>query len=185
MRDLTKAFSSWAWANVAFSTQQMFYMLGLGGSSSNRVARDLDTVREATENALGDPMRAAFRAGDSFQRGMIDVALAPLNLFTGGRATNSTSSGRTPTDWGTDTRGCGGDAGAAASGDGWSRASRCGESRDDGWVDAAVKATAAGVDAMRSAVDLGAQSVRRGADDTSAPSADRAPSSSGWGPMPR
>jgi hypothetical protein len=81
MRDVTKALTSYTWAMSVFWTQQMFNLMGLGGSGSwQRSTRALDNVIDATAGEMGDTMRAVFRGGDTLQRGLVDVFLAPFSF---------------------------------------------------------------------------------------------------------
>src|SRR5262245_64861376 len=81
MREVTKAITSYTWAMSVYGLQQMVNILGLGGSGSfSRSAQSFNNVTEATSNELGDAMRALFRGGDSLQRGLVDLFLAPLSF---------------------------------------------------------------------------------------------------------
>jgi hypothetical protein len=84
MREITKAMTSYTWAMSMFWTQQMVNLLGLGGAGSwNRSARGFTKVTEATTAEMGETMRAVFRSGDTLQRGLVDVFLAPLSFMNG------------------------------------------------------------------------------------------------------
>jgi len=98
MRELTKSMTSYAWAMSVFGVQQTWNLLGLGGNGSwNRSTSSFNHVTEATSKELGDTMRAVFHSGDSLQRGMVDLFLAPFSLgnwgCNGNRDSNNRDSG--------------------------------------------------------------------------------------------
>jgi hypothetical protein len=165
----------------------MFNFFGLGGAGSwDRSTRAFTNVTEATTNEMGDTMRALFRGGDTLQRGMVDLFLAPFNIGNpcgggardrvrrdgdndrGRRSADETRRG----DWGDPARGGWGDRG-----------------RDAGWADAAARAASAGADAVQAGVDAAARAVRRAPQEVPSPPQPSAPAASdpslGWGPMPR
>jgi hypothetical protein len=182
MRDLTKSLTSYTWALSVFGLQQTLNLLGLGGSGSwSRSTKAFTNVTEATSNELGDTMRALFRSGDTLQRGMVDLLLAPLGFVNCG--TRSTP-GQGDGGW---------SSGAQRAGNG----ARTDGNRGGGWVDAAVRMAQAGADAVQTTVDATARTARR-AGEAAAPQPQpqaqpqpqpSAPPSSdpslGWGPMPR
>jgi hypothetical protein len=170
MRDLTKSLTSYTWAMSVFGLQQTLNLLGLGGSGSwDRSTKAFNNVTEATSNELGDTMRAVFRSGDTLQRGMVDLFLAPFGFNSGSSRSNG-----------------GRENGAPAS-----RAGGGNGGRNGGWVDTAARVAQAGADAMQATVDATTRTARRQAQPPpQAPlSPPGAPPSSdpslGWGPMPR
>jgi hypothetical protein len=194
VRELTKSLTSYAWAMSMFWTQQMFNMMGLGGSGSwNRSARSMNNVTEATTNEMGDTLRAVYRSGDTLQRGMVDLFLAPFSFgnWCGGNGGRQEDS-RGGSDWGPDRHrwddAVRKDAGRRGDGTrdmGWSERPR------SGWGETAARAANAGMDAVQAAVDNTARATRRA---TEAMTSQRPPQSSappasdpslGWGPMPR
>lgn len=170
MRDLTKSVTSYTWALSVFGVQQIFNVLGLGGSGSwHRSTKAFNNVTEATSNELGDTMRAVFRSGDTLQRGMVDLFLAPFNFTSGNSGANGTR-----------------EAGGARGG------GRPDGNRGGGWVDAAARVAQAGADAIQATVDTTTRAAKRAADSPppqNPPQRGSAPQSSdpslGWGPMPR
>src|SRR5262249_21271535 len=56
-----------------FGAQQMTSLLGQGSG------RSMQTLRNAAAAELNEPFRAAFRAGDALQRGLLDIARGGLN----------------------------------------------------------------------------------------------------------
>jgi hypothetical protein len=206
MRDLTKSMTSYTWAMSVFGMQQMLNLLGLGGNGSwNRSTTSLNNVTQAASDELGDTVRAVFRSGDTLQRGMVDVFLAPLSFtnWCGGGTTGgegqrggSWEAGRRD-EWGDYSRGGGRTDGGRANADGSQSRSEC----DRGWsdrarrgtdgsgrlIDSVARAAAGGVDAM-AAADTTPRATHRTA-DTIDPQQRGAPPASdpslGWGPMPR
>ena len=166
MREITKAMTSYTWAMSVFWTQQFFNLVGLGGQGSwNRSTRAFSNVTEATTDEMGETMRAVFRGGDTLQRGMVDLFLAPLGFLNGG---------------GSGPRAAGGAAGPARNGGA------------GGWIDAATRMAQAGADVVQATVDTTTRATRRAADSTTGAAQQQRPSappssdpSLGWGPMPR
>ena len=139
MRELTKSVTGYTWAMSVFWTQQIFNVFGLGGSGSlDRSARAFNNVTQATANEMGDTMRAVFRSGDTLQRGMVDLFLAPFGFVNPG---NGGSAASRPRD------GAGRNGGSAG-----------------GWIDATARAAQAGADVIQGAVDTTARATRRAAD---------------------
>lgn len=75
MRDLTKSINSFSWAMSLFGVEQMMNLL-----QPAKAAAAFDAVAEATERQLGDLMKSSFRAGDNFQRGMVDMTMGFMNM---------------------------------------------------------------------------------------------------------
>ncbi|MGH8070044.1 MAG: hypothetical protein ACRERE_33330 [Candidatus Entotheonellia bacterium] len=75
MRELTKSMFSFSWAMSLFGLQQIVNL-----SAPSGAAKAFDNVTAATEEVLGDLLKATFRAGDSLQRGVVDLTLAVLTL---------------------------------------------------------------------------------------------------------
>jgi hypothetical protein len=80
MRDFTKSMMSYTWAMSVFGVQQMVNIF-----RPSQATESFDNVTEATRDEFGDGFRAAFRAGDNLQRGMVDLAFGMfgLGLFNG------------------------------------------------------------------------------------------------------
>jgi hypothetical protein len=75
MRELTKSIFSFSWSMSLFGLQQLVNL-----SAPSRATNAFDNVTEATEEVLGDLLKATFRAGDNLQRGLVDLTLAVLTL---------------------------------------------------------------------------------------------------------
>jgi hypothetical protein len=180
MRDLTKSVTSYTWAMSVFWTQQMLNLLGLGGRGSwDRSTRAFTNVTEATADEMGDTVRALFRGGDTLQRGLVDLVLAPFSVG----------------NW------CGGGRSRGSRDDGYSEEAHRGDWRDTsprgwndrdrraGWADTAAGAAQAGADVLQAAVDTTARATQRSPQAVTPPSPPPAPAASdpslGWGPMPR
>lgn len=77
MREFTKSMMSYTWAMSLFGVQQMVNVF-----RPSKAVESFDKVTEATEEEFGDAVKAAFRAGDNLQQGMVDLT---FSLFTFGR----------------------------------------------------------------------------------------------------
>lgn len=75
MRDFTKSMFSFSWAMSLFGIQQTVNLL-----MPAKAAKAFDNVTDATTEQFDDVLKAAFRAGDNAQRGMLDLMLC---AFTG------------------------------------------------------------------------------------------------------
>ena len=75
MRDLTKSVFSFSWAMSLFGFQQTLNL-----TKPSKASQAFDNVTEATNEEIGDTLKAVFRAGDNLQRGLVDVT---LGLFAG------------------------------------------------------------------------------------------------------
>lgn len=76
MREFTKSMMSYTWAMSLFGVQQMVNVF-----RPSKAVESFDNVTEATEEEFSDPLKAAFRAGDNLQKGMVDLT---FSLFTFG-----------------------------------------------------------------------------------------------------
>jgi hypothetical protein len=79
MREFTKSMMSYTWAMSVFGVQQMFSVF-----NPAKAAHSFDCVTRATEEELGDALKAAFHAGDNMQKGLVDVTLGVLTLGSSG-----------------------------------------------------------------------------------------------------
>src|SRR5215831_11098598 len=71
MRDLTKSMISFSWALSVFGAQQAANIL-----SPSKAARAFNNVTEATRKEFGGVTEATFRAGESLQRGLVDLTFS-------------------------------------------------------------------------------------------------------------
>jgi hypothetical protein len=88
MRDFTKSMFSFSWVMSLFGLQQMTNMLLMGqapGRPRGKAAEAFESVARATEEQLGDALKETFKAGDKFQRGMLDMMFGAW--MTGGMGT--------------------------------------------------------------------------------------------------
>src|SRR5262249_16853292 len=75
MRDFTKSVFGFSWALSLFGVQQTLNLL-----KPSKASQAFEKVTDATKDEIGDTLKAAFKAGDTFQRGFVDLT---LGLFTG------------------------------------------------------------------------------------------------------
>src|SRR5215469_9497257 len=88
MRELTKSMLSYTWAMSIFGLQQMVNLLSPSdGDPGAKTVHAFDNVTEATTGTFGNAMKDAYKAGDSFQKGVLD-------LMFGGCAANGFDPGR-------------------------------------------------------------------------------------------
>lgn len=80
MREFTKSMMSYTWAMSVFGVQQVFNVF-----RPAKAAQSFDSVTKATEEELGDALKAAFHAGDNVQKGLVDVTFGVLTLGTSGQ----------------------------------------------------------------------------------------------------
>ncbi len=99
MRDLTKSVMSYSWAMSVFGVQQMMNAL-----RPAQAAKAFESVTEATEGELGNVLKATFRAGDSIQRGLVDLG---FNAFTMAAPGASPAPGPSPNQTGSQGTGWG------------------------------------------------------------------------------
>lgn len=82
MREFTKSFLSFSWAMSLFGARQIA-QLAMPPVESQRIhptTEAFQAVTRATTKQLGDTMEVTFKAGDSMQRGMIDMMFNLLPL---------------------------------------------------------------------------------------------------------
>lgn len=96
MREFTKSMMSYTWAMSLFGVQQMVNVF-----RPSKATESFDNVTGATEEEFGGAMKAAFRAGDNLQRGLVDLT---CSLFTlGGSNQGGGSASRMTSDFGQQT----------------------------------------------------------------------------------
>jgi hypothetical protein len=86
MREFTKSMMSYTWAMSVFGVQQVFNVF-----RPAKAAQSFDSVTKATEEELGDALKATFHAGDNMQKGLVDVTFGVLTLGTSGRGGATTT----------------------------------------------------------------------------------------------
>jgi hypothetical protein len=84
VRELTKSMMSYTWAISVFGVQQMVNLIapGQGGDQNGKTSEALNNVTQATADTFDNTLKAAFRAGDNFQSGMVDLMFG--GLLSGG-----------------------------------------------------------------------------------------------------
>ena len=75
MRELTKSMMSCTWALSVFGAQQLLNLFapGQGLDQTGKCGQSFDKVTDATAKTFDGPLMQAFRAGDSMQRGLVDI----------------------------------------------------------------------------------------------------------------
>jgi hypothetical protein len=92
MRDLTKSLMSFSWAMMLFGARQAQALLARPGGQSGDPAGAFQAVTRAAEEQLTGPLQELFRAGDTAQRGLVDIL--PRGAAPGqGDATRASSQG--------------------------------------------------------------------------------------------
>ncbi len=71
MRELTKSMMSFSWAMSLFGLKQAANLLM--PQTWGQAASSLNGVSSTTEGQLGQTLRSLYRAGDSMQKGMVDM----------------------------------------------------------------------------------------------------------------
>jgi hypothetical protein len=75
IRDLTKSMISFSWGMSLFGAKQFANLL-----APEKATVAFNAVTQATEEQLGDGLKAVFRAGDRLQKGMVDLSFSFLTL---------------------------------------------------------------------------------------------------------
>ena len=81
MRDITKSMLSYTWAMSVFGVQQAANLLRRGQRQDNRATEVFDGLTAAVSEQFDDTLKAAFRAGDNLQRGMVDLMFGGLGVL--------------------------------------------------------------------------------------------------------
>lgn len=181
MRELTKSMLSLSWAMSLLGLKQMASLLVPGSNASS----SFEAVTRCTEEQLGPATRPAFRAGDSLQRGLVDLT---FSLFTFGLWRPGASGGnwmRGSGDrggWGQRGRSqglgsWGGSSGyASCSPAGMGSSGAAGSGTTQAASNLTAQAMGAGIDLMQQGVNLAYQMVGG--------AATQPLGNSGWGPVP-
>ena len=164
MREFVKSVMSYTWAaSFVFPAQQMINVLTPQGQRQNHPATDaFNNAAQCTAEQMGDTMRAAFRAGDQIQRGMVDAMFGVLTLGTSGR---------------------GGQAGGG-SGGGWGAGGGFGQQAANIGQQTA-EAFRQGVGAMGQAANVAGRAAGDAASGWGRGGGGPQSGQTGWGPMPR
>lgn len=75
MREFTKSMTSYAWAMSLFGLQQMANVF-----RPEKATAAFNNVTKATEEEFGGALKATFHAGDSLQKGLVDVTFGVFTL---------------------------------------------------------------------------------------------------------
>jgi haloalkane dehalogenase len=89
MWEFTKSILSFSWAISLFGVQQIANLL-----TPSKATKAFEDVAHAAEAELSNPLRTAFRAGDTLQRGFLDLTFGAV----AGPAADPSGSTRTPAD---------------------------------------------------------------------------------------
>lgn len=81
MQDLTKSVMSFSWAMSLFGAKQAANLLTPRdpGSMAHSAATAFDNVTQAAASELGESFGAAYKSGDQFQRGMVDMMFGSIS----------------------------------------------------------------------------------------------------------
>ena len=106
MREFTKSMFSFSWAMSLFGMQQMTNWMTAQDPSRPRgkATEAFDRVTQATEEQLGDVLKETFKAGDKFQRAMVDMM---LGAFMPRQGSGTGMMGMAADAWGQATGCCG------------------------------------------------------------------------------
>ena len=89
MREFTKSMMSYTWAMSLFGVQQVVNVF-----RPSKAAESFENVTKATREEFGGGLRAAFRAGDNLQRGIVDLTFGVMTLgMFGGRGRSGAGAG--------------------------------------------------------------------------------------------
>jgi hypothetical protein len=180
MREFTKSMLSLSWAMSLFGLKQMADLLSPGSNTAS-----VETVTRFTEEQLGTTTRSAFRAGDTLQRGIVDLTFTFLTFGFwqpgSGRGWGQIGSrpgggGWNPGAW--NPGGMGGMGGATGTGSGCSSCSSTPGSGLSGAAgDVTSQAMGAGMEMMQQGVNVAYQILGGGASQPPQ-------QNTGWGPVP-
>src|SRR5215475_5110209 len=73
MWDLTKSMFSFSWAMSLFGVQQVANLI-----APSKAAKAFEEITLATEAELSNTLKNVFRAGDTLQRGLVDLMFSAL-----------------------------------------------------------------------------------------------------------
>ncbi|MCA1593858.1 MAG: hypothetical protein LC754_14655 [Acidobacteria bacterium] len=101
MRDLTKSMMSYTWAMSLFGVQQMLNIMKPQRGQQHPATDAFNNVTQATEEEFDGVAKAAFRAGDNLQRGLVDLTFgifSPGAFNQGGASRMSSNIGQQSAD---------------------------------------------------------------------------------------
>jgi hypothetical protein len=73
MREVAKSMVGFSWAVSLFGFQQMSKLMGPTEAAPESTAAELDEVSRAVQSHLAEPLAQQFKAGDEWQRRLIDA----------------------------------------------------------------------------------------------------------------
>jgi len=73
MREVAKSMVGFSWAVSLFGYQQMSKLMAQADAAPETTATELDEVSRAVQSHLSEPLSQQFRAGDEWQRRVVDV----------------------------------------------------------------------------------------------------------------
>ena len=81
MRALAKSMFSYSWGMSLFLAKQMVNVTMPTGDGNpfDKTAGAFDSVTKATVDQLGSTLKAAYNAGDTMQKGMVDIAFSMMS----------------------------------------------------------------------------------------------------------
>jgi hypothetical protein len=162
MRELTKSLLSLSWAMSLFGLKQMASLFDPASNASS----SFEAVTRCTEEQLGPSTRPVFRAGDSLQRGFVDLTFTLLTF--GAWQPGAGRGGGSRGGWSPGLGARGGCAGCAPVGSGAAS-------------DLTAQAMGAGIDLMQQGVNLAYQMV---GGQVMGRASGQPAGSTGWGPVP-
>ena len=82
MREFTKSMVSFSWSMSLLGVQHLSDLLARPDPTRSRPEpmQRLRAITQATEDQLSEGLREAFRTGDKFQRGVVDMMFGLINL---------------------------------------------------------------------------------------------------------
>jgi hypothetical protein len=77
MREFTKSMTSFSWSMSLFGVQQLANLLTPQAANrpKHKATEAFDSVTRATEEQFGEILKETFKAGDKFQRGILDMTM--------------------------------------------------------------------------------------------------------------
>jgi len=80
MRTFAKSMVSYSWAMSLFWAKQMAnVMIPSAGNPFEKASNSFEPVTKATVDQFGSTLRAVYNAGDTMQKGFVDMAFGMMN----------------------------------------------------------------------------------------------------------